>query len=75
MAKTTWVTIAKLAKDLKVNTQCISNWVKRDQIKSKYYPVFDRTLVNPKSLTIKNLEQNDKGIWEINLLEKNKKEV
>lgn len=63
MTKVTWVTQAKLAKDLKVPSQYVSNWIIRGKIKSKYFPDFDKTLVNPESFTMKKLIKNKDGIW------------
>lgn len=66
-----WVLQQKLANDLSVDIQVVSNWVRRKKIASKYFDQFDRVMVNPETLTIKKLTLGNNGKWKVS--EKTKK--
>lgn len=54
-----WVTQKSLSKELKVSVQCVQNWVKRGNIKSQFFPQINKTLVNKKTLNVREYSKSD----------------
>lgn len=52
-----WISQQKLADDMNVSIQRVHNWVQRKKIETKYDPDLKMILVNPDSITIRNINR------------------